>query len=736
MRLILEGRRLLSLAPAFPVPVPPGHRRLWVLRCAVCRTDAKMWDEGHRDLVFPRVPGHELVVADDAGRRFVVWPGTSCGRCSYCRSGRENLCDDMRILGFHHDGGFAREVVVPQAGLVPVPEAVPSTAASFAEPTGCVLHAVGKLGLRAGERVVIYGGGTVGLIAALVCREHGAVPTVIEKSEEKIERVRGFLERAGVDCVKDTTDSAFDAALNACPDPIAFSLSTAKLGKGGRLCFFSGLHKNEKLETNLVNLLHYREALLHGAYGLRAADLASALACIGRNLAAFDRLVEAVIPLDRAAGVLEAVLSGAALKYVVDPGLPLGVPVAGTPAPPTEVASSLESGIPDSPKCAAGVLASRRAALDAAIGSIVPVGDSLRPSAQEKIDQKTKPLGALGTLEELAVRISLIQGRLDPCLDRKALLVFAADHGVAEEGVSAYPAEVTRQMVLNFLDGGAAINVLCRHHGIDLRVVDMGVAGDFGEHPALIREKIRKGTRNFALEPAMTTGETLRALLAGMRVFRREHALRPIDIVGLGEMGIANSTSASAIISVVTGISPAAAAGRGTGVDDQGLEHKIEVIEKVLRLHRPDPRDGFEILRTIGGYEIAGIAGAALAAGAQRTAVVLDGLISTAAGLVAALIAPQLRGYLISGHRSVEAGQRAALEFLGLRPVVDYRMRLGEGTGAAMAIDVADAACRIMREMATFDEAKIARAAVEGASKRNGAAGGIPRPREVRPVRT
>jgi nicotinate-nucleotide--dimethylbenzimidazole phosphoribosyltransferase len=343
----------------------------------------------------------------------------------------------------------------------------------------------------------------------------------------------------------------------------------------------------------------------------------------------------------------------------------------------------------------------------AAAGHIPPLDEGLRPAAQQKIDAKTKPLGALGTLESLAVQLALIQQRLNPRLDRKAVFVFAGDHGVAAEGVSAFPAEVTLQMVANFLAGGAAINVLCRHHDIDLHVVDIGVNADFEDHPALIRKKIRRGTRNFAQGPAMSSGEAVAAVEAGMAVIAEQSTRQRIDIVGLGEMGIANTTSAAAIISAVTGIDPADATGRGTGIDDAVLAHKTDVIARALALHRPDPSDGLALLQAVGGFEIAGIAGAALAAAAAGTAVVLDGVISTAGGLVAACLEPKVCGYLISGHRSVEPAQQAALDHLGLTPVVDYKMRLGEGTGAAMTIDVADAACRIMREMASFDEAGV-----------------------------
>jgi nicotinate-nucleotide--dimethylbenzimidazole phosphoribosyltransferase len=286
-------------------------------------------------------------------------------------------------------------------------------------------------------------------------------------------------------------------------------------------------------------------------------------------------------------------------------------------------------------------------------------------------------------------------------------MVFAADHGITEEGVSAFPSEVTAQMVMNFLAGGAAINVLCRHNDIGIHIVDMGVNADLEPHPDLIDKKIGHGTRNFALEPAMTRKEALQALEAGMSCFLDAHAQRPVQILGLGEMGIGNTTSASAIISAATNISPDKATGRGTGIDDSGFRMKVEIIKKALAFQKPDANDGLDILCKVGGFEIAGIAGAALAAASKGVAVVLDGLISTAAGLVAYLIRPEIGGYLISGHRSVEVGQAAALERMQLNPVIDLEMRLGEGTGAALTIDVVVAACRIMNEMASFEEAGV-----------------------------
>jgi nicotinate-nucleotide--dimethylbenzimidazole phosphoribosyltransferase len=347
------------------------------------------------------------------------------------------------------------------------------------------------------------------------------------------------------------------------------------------------------------------------------------------------------------------------------------------------------------------------------IESITPLSDELLAAAVAKIDEKTKPLGALGRIEDLGVRMSLILGTLDPEIQRKHIFVFAGDHGITEEGVSAYPSEVTAQMVDNFLAGGAAINVLCRHYGIDMKVVDMGVKSTIPARPGLIICKAGPGTGNFAIEDAMSEDQVMTALENGMKVFLDEYGRKPIDIVGLGEMGIGNTTSASAIISAVTGITPAQAAGRGTGIDDKGLSRKIEVLEKALAFHCVDPFNGFEILRRIGGFEIAGIAGAVLAAASKKTAIVLDGLISTAAGLVAYVINPDIKGYLISGHKSVEQAQKAALEYMDLKPVIDFDMRLGEGTGAAIAIDMADAACKIMSQMASFDEAKIARASLK-----------------------
>ena len=699
MRMILTALRKMKSEDTEGLHAGAGFMALKVLYCAICRTDAKIWNEGHRDMIFPRVLGHELVAEDEQGKRFTVWPGKVCGKCRHCQGGRENLCEDIEIMGFHYDGGFANHVLAPDESLVPVPDDLPSPLACFAEPAGCAVHAIEKLSLKKGERMVIYGGGTVGLIAALAAMEKGAIPLVIEKSEEKIHKSRPFLEETGIECVKDTTDAEFHAALNACPDHAAFSLCVVKLGKGGRLSFFSGLTKNKNIETNLINLMHYKEIELFGAYGLAKKDMKTALSLIKGNTGAFEKLIEGIVPAQMAPQLLPEVLTGRPLKYILD--------FSGTSDAMKKGASS---GVSTSrTKKGEITLKDFKDLYRHIIEDITPVPEGLLPMAQTKIDNKTKPLGSLGKLEDIALRLCLIQQDLEPRIERKSLFVFAADHGITEEGVSAYPAEVTAQMVKNFLDGGAAINVLCRHHNIDIRIVDMGVNGEFDAHPTLVRKKVRKGTRNFALQEAMTPVETIQAIQNGMEIFLGQYGQKPIDIIGLGDMGIGNTTCSSAIISAVTGISPAQAAGRGTGIDDKALEHKAEVIQKALAFHRPNPRDGIEILRKVGGYEIAGMAGAVLAAASKKTAVVLDGVISTAGGLIAYLINPDIRGYLFSGHKSVEPAHKIALTFMELEPVLDLNMRLGEGTGAALTIDLIEAAAGIMREMASFDEAGVSK---------------------------
>jgi len=316
--MLLTGLRNLELQNSAKPETREGFKLLKVQYCAVCRTDAKMWNEGHRDLVFPRVPGHELVAEDAAGKRFTVWPGINCGVCVYCLSGRENLCEQMKIMGFHNDGGFADYILAPEKSLISIPDRIPSPIACFAEPTGCVLNAVDKLKLKPGDRLVIYGGGTLGLIAALVCLTKDAIPLVIEKSAEKIYKAKPFLDESGIQCRQDTTKSEFDAALNACPDHIAFNSSINKLAKGGRFSFFSGLTKNQNIQTNLFNLMHYKEAELYGSYGLTRNNMAEAVVLIEQNITAYEKLIEELVPPQRVPHLLTDVLSGKSLKYIID----------------------------------------------------------------------------------------------------------------------------------------------------------------------------------------------------------------------------------------------------------------------------------------------------------------------------------------------------------------------------------------------------------------------------------
>ncbi|MGL1901086.1 MAG: nicotinate-nucleotide--dimethylbenzimidazole phosphoribosyltransferase [Fibrobacterales bacterium] len=341
------------------------------------------------------------------------------------------------------------------------------------------------------------------------------------------------------------------------------------------------------------------------------------------------------------------------------------------------------------------------------VSTIAPLSEKLKATAQHKINFKTKPLGSLGTLEDIAVQMATIQKTLDPTITHKAMFTFAADHGIAEEGVSAFPQEVTQQMVLNFLNNGAAINVLCKHNDIKLSVIDVGVKGQAISHPNLISKPIASGTTNFSKEQAMSKDQAIAALTIGREHFIAEHAKKPLSIIGLGEMGIGNTTTATAIISAISDKPVKECTGSGTGVTEETLLHKISIIENALALHKPNTNDALDVLCKVGGFEIAAMAGAALAAAEHGCAVVLDGLISTAAGLIAFSFNPIVAEYCIAGHKSVERGHIYALETMGLTPILDLNFRLGEGTGAALAINIVDAACAIMREMASFESAGV-----------------------------
>lgn len=334
---------------------------------------------------------------------------------------------------------------------------------------------------------------------------------------------------------------------------------------------------------------------------------------------------------------------------------------------------------------------------------------AMETAARRAMDEKTKPLGALGMLEDVAVQLAALQRTTRPEVERGRIVVFAADHGVAAEGVSAYPQRVTGEMVRNFARGGAAVNVLARAAGLDVEFVDVGVAADVGDVAGIVHDGIRRGTRNLAIEPAMTLAETDAALEAGRAAARRA-AESGVRVLGLGEMGIGNTTAAAALLSALTGASPELTVGRGTGVDDAGIIRKRQVVDRALALHGPALHDPRAALAAVGGLEIAAIAGAAIEAAAREIAVVADGFISTVGVLAAARLEPSIRPALFFAHRSAERGHGLALEALGGRPLLDLDLRLGEGTGAALAIPLLRAAARVLGEMATFADAGVSEA--------------------------
>ena len=324
--------------------------------------------------------------------------------------------------------------------------------------------------------------------------------------------------------------------------------------------------------------------------------------------------------------------------------------------------------------------------------------------AQAHLDSLTKPQGSLGRLEELARRLVEIRGAAPPSVGSAVIFTLAGDHGVVAEGVSAYPQVVTAQMVENFLRGGAAVNVLARHAGARVVVADLGVAQSLPAHPELRAKNVAPGTQNFAQGPAMTQAQALAAIEAGIDLVEAE---RDLDLIGTGEMGIGNTTSASAVTAVITGVSVESVTGRGTGIDDAGWQRKVAVIRQGLELNRPDPADGLDVLAKVGGFEIGGLVGVILAGAARRIPVVVDGFIAGAAALIAVTVKPAARHYLLASHCSAEPGHRAILNHLGLEPYLDLQMRLGEGTGAALAFTLIRAAVRIYTEMATFKSAGV-----------------------------
>jgi nicotinate-nucleotide--dimethylbenzimidazole phosphoribosyltransferase len=346
--------------------------------------------------------------------------------------------------------------------------------------------------------------------------------------------------------------------------------------------------------------------------------------------------------------------------------------------------------------------------LERTLHRIQPLDPTAADRVHSRLDNLTKPRGSLGRLEELALRCALITGQERPQVAHKVLFVFCADHGVCAEGVSAYPREVTAQMVYNFLRGGAAITVLARQLGIGVRVVDLGVDHDFDPGLAdLIQRKISHGTANLAHGPAMTREATVQAVETGITL--AEDAIRNgAQLLGVGEMGIGNSTAAAALLAALSGIAPEELTGFGTGISETIRTRKLETIHRALRCNRPDPADPLAVLAAVGGYEIAGITGVCLASTAGRVPVVIDGFIATAGAWVACALDPAVKDSCIFAHLSAELGHRRVLDVLQVKPLLDLGMRLGEGTGAALGMSLVESAVRLLNEMATFAEARVA----------------------------
>jgi len=348
--------------------------------------------------------------------------------------------------------------------------------------------------------------------------------------------------------------------------------------------------------------------------------------------------------------------------------------------------------------------------LQTTLNSISPPDAAVHRAALARLADQARPQGSLGVLESLSARLAAITGTLDVRLPNKVIVTCAGDHGVVAEGVSLFPQEVTSRMVYNFVGGGASVSVLAAHAGATVRVADLGVNFDFEPDLPIFHKKIGKGTANFTQEPAMSRAEAIRSLEAGIEIVNQLVAEGPLEMLGTGDMGIGNTTASSAVIAAFSGRPVAELTGRGTGIDDAMLAHKIAVIERALALHRPDADDPLDILAKVGGFEIGGLAGLVIGAAAHRIPVVCDGLISTAGALIGCELAPLAKAYLFASHTSVESGHGFMLARLGLAPLFDLQFRLGEGTGAAMAMHLLDAATRVLADIKTFAEVGIANA--------------------------
>ncbi len=356
-------------------------------------------------------------------------------------------------------------------------------------------------------------------------------------------------------------------------------------------------------------------------------------------------------------------------------------------------------------------MASISRSLDRTISRIAPLDGEAMIAAETRQELLTKPAGSLGRLEALSVTLAGITARPAPVFSQRVVAVMAADHGVTAEGVSAYPAEVTPGMVANFAAGGAAINVIARHVGARVVVTDVGVNADIAGLEGVRHRKVRMGTANMAQGPAMTRDQALQAIEVGIELVDELVDQAPpggLSLFATGEMGIGNTTASSAIIAALTGRPAVEVTGRGTGISEDALARKVAVIERALAVNRPDPADPVDVLAKVGGLEIAALTGVILAAAAQRAPVVMDGFISSAAALAAVRLCSAAQPYLLPSHVSVEAGHQVVLDELGLAPLFDLQMRLGEGTGAALAMAIIEAAAKTLAEMATFASAGVA----------------------------
>ncbi len=328
-------------------------------------------------------------------------------------------------------------------------------------------------------------------------------------------------------------------------------------------------------------------------------------------------------------------------------------------------------------------------------------------AAKERLANQAKPAKSLGIMEDISARLAAIKGTINVQLTNKRIVTCAGDHGVTQEGISLFPADVTPQMVYNFAAGGASVNVIGNHAGAIVKAADLGVNHDFDPDLQIFHKKIRHGTANFTKEPAMTRAEAIQSIEAGIEIVNELEAEQRVDLLGTGDMGIGNTTPSSAIIAAFSGINVEKLTGRGTGIDDAALANKVKVIKTGLDLHQPDPKDPIDVLSKVGGLEIGGLAGLVLGAAARGIPVICDGLISTAGALIACELAPYAKNYLFASHKSVEVGHTFMHQRLGLEPLIDLQFRLGEGTGAAVCMELLDLSTRILADIKTFEEVGI-----------------------------